>query len=284
MKMKMKMMKNYQKIKNLKISLIIKIYLYLFKYKYKNKMLKLVKKDIEYIKSKNVNRIVTDDDINLYDVIILFTPLSWEKIFFKNKSKLLHICNMLRDKEYYPPTKDVFNIFHLLAPKDIKVVILGQDPYYNYDMAMGLSFSVRKGKPIPKSLKNIYKNLCEKVEEFLPPKHGSLLGWAEQGVFLYNTALTVFPQKPGSHTGIWKGFSTDVIKYISKRGGIVFMLWGRKAQNFEKCIVSKDNLILKTSHPSGLSANRGFLTCDHFVDANKFLKEKGREPIDWCKL
>lgn len=170
------------------------------------------------------------------------------------------------------------------APEDIKVVILGQDPYHGRGQAMGLSFSVPPDVAIPPSLMNIYKEI---EQEGLAPaagRSGDLTHWAEQGVLLLNTALSVQEGQAGSHRGWgWESFTDGIIKELSeRRSGLVFMLWGKHAQ--EKSVLipkDRDHLILNAPHPSPLSAYRGFLGCGHFKRANQFIEEKGQTPILW---
>lgn len=189
-----------------------------------------------------------------------------------------------RGLEIYPPSKDVFRAFELCPFDQVKVVIVGQDPYHGPGQAHGLCFSVQKGVPVPPSLKNIYKEM-ESDLGLASPVHGCLEAWAERGVFLLNATLTVRRAAPESHKGQgWEQFTDVVCQKLAKRQKpLVFMLWGKSAQ--EKAERALDgihpHLILKTTHPSPFSAHRGFLGCQHFSKANHFLKEKGLAPIDW---
>jgi uracil-DNA glycosylase len=186
-------------------------------------------------------------------------------------------------KVIYPPTTDVFNAFNQAPPSDVKVVILGQDPYHGPDQAHGLSFSVPDGVAIPPSLLNIYKELESDLG--LPrPSHGNLAAWAAQGVFLLNATLTVEQGNAGAHQGKgWEGFTDKAISVINEQAeNVVFMLWGAYAQKKGSIIDTQRHLVLKAPHPSPLSAHRGFLGCQHFSQANRYLQERGRLPIDWA--
>lgn len=182
----------------------------------------------------------------------------------------------------YPPKNLVFNAFNHTPFEKIKVVILGQDPYHGENEAHGLSFSVPRGVKIPPSLRNIYKELNRDLNMPIP-NHGNLEHWAEQGVFLLNATLTVRANQAGSHQRKgWEVFTDAVIKKISEnREGIVFLLWGKYAQAKECLIDSNKHLILKSVHPSPLSAHRGFIGCNHFSATNQYLISLGKEPIDW---
>ncbi len=183
----------------------------------------------------------------------------------------------------YPSWDDIFRAF-LLTPFDrVRVVILGQDPYHGPAQAHGLSFSVPAGKRLPPSLRNIFK---EQVRDLgVPvPLSGDLSRWAEQGVLLLNTSLTVAAGKAGSHRKIgWESFTDAVIQRLSSHGrpGIIFLLWGAFAEKKEKLIKSERHHILKAPHPSPLSAYRGFIGCGHFSMVNRILEAQGEPPIDW---
>ena len=183
----------------------------------------------------------------------------------------------------YPPADKIFEALHLTALSDIKVVILGQDPYHGENQAHGLSFSVPKSqKKIPPSLANIYKELQDDVGTYIP-NNGNLLKWSKQGVLLLNTILTVRAHKAFSHQGKgWENFTDAIIKIINDTDRpIVFMLWGRAAISKSKMLNNPKHLVLKTVHPSPLSAYRGFFGCRHFSKANEFLLENNIPPIDW---
>lgn len=191
-------------------------------------------------------------------------------------------------KEYsehvvYPPADDIFNALHLTPLSKVKVLILGQDPYHNEHQAHGLSFSVLPEQTdIPPSLQNIYKELqadlgCE------IPNNGYLKKWADQGVLLLNTVLTVRAHQANSHQGKgWECFTDAIIKAVNEQDRpVVYMLWGRPAQSKIPMLTNPKHLILKAPHPSPLSAYRGFFGCKHFSQANEFLVKNGIEPIDW---
>ena len=185
-------------------------------------------------------------------------------------------------KTIYPPKTMIFGAFNMVPLEDIKVVILGQDPYHNPRQAHGLSFSVPINAKIPASLRNVYKELCEDIDGFVKPDHGNLESWARQGVFLLNAFLTVEHKKPASHRKIgWEEFTDSVISKISnKRKGIVFMLWGNFAKKKAQLIDSTKHLILESAHPSPLAGN-SFLGNKHFSKANNYLKSMKNKPVDW---
>ena len=169
-----------------------------------------------------------------------------------------------RTRKIFPPPEDMFNAFHFTPLHQVKVVILGQDPYHNDGQAHGLCFSVKKGVETPPSLVNIYKELEDDMGCYIP-NNGNLEKWAKQGVLLLNTVLTVRAHQANSHRGI----------------PIVFLLWGRPAQMKASMLHNPKHLILEAPHPSPLSAYRGFFGCKHFSKANEFLKANGVEPVDW---
>lgn len=184
--------------------------------------------------------------------------------------------------QIFPPADDIFNAFHLTPLKDVKVVILGQDPYHNIGQAHGLSFSVKPGIEAPPSLVNIYNELKEDLGCYVP-NNGYLVKWAKQGVLLLNTVLTVRAHQANSHRGIgWEDFTNAVIRILNEQDRpIVFLLWGRPAQNKMSMLNNPNHLILTAPHPSPLSAYRGFFGCKHFSQTNEFLRRHGLEPIDW---
>lgn len=182
----------------------------------------------------------------------------------------------------YPPGNMIFEAFALTPLAQVRVVILGQDPYHGFGQAHGLSFSVPYGVKIPPSLVNIYKEL-ENDLGIPPAVHGNLTHWAHQGVFLLNATLTVRANQAGSHQGKgWETFTDAVIAYLnSQRNGLVFILWGRFAQAKGKHIDSERHLVLPAAHPSPLGAHAGFWGCKHFSKTNQYLVQKGQQPIDW---
>jgi len=185
-------------------------------------------------------------------------------------------------KIIYPPGSLIFNALNSTPLERVKVVILGQDPYHGAGQAHGLSFSVPYGVAAPPSLQNIFKELKRDVN-IDPPGHGCLEGWAAQGVLLLNTTLTVEQGKPGSHAKSgWQHFTDFVIEQVSRlREHLVFMLWGAHAQSKQPLIDATRHLILRSPHPSPLSAHRGFISNGHFSRCNAFLLEQGLTPIDW---
>lgn len=183
----------------------------------------------------------------------------------------------------YPPADDIFSAFHFTPLSQVKVLILGQDPYHNVHQAHGLSFSVPSDQPdIPPSLKNIYKELQEDLGCRIP-NNGYLKKWADQGVLLLNTVLTVQAHQANSHQGRgWEKFTDAVIQAVNaQERPIVYLLWGKPAQSKIPMLTNPKHLILKAPHPSPLSAHRGFFGCRHFSQANEFLQKNGVEPIDW---
>ncbi|MGN0484430.1 MAG: uracil-DNA glycosylase [Lachnospiraceae bacterium] len=186
-------------------------------------------------------------------------------------------------KVIYPPADDIFNAFHFTPLSKVKVVILGQDPYHNVNQAHGLSFSVPPDqKEIPPSLQNIYQELHDDLGCYIP-NNGYLKKWADQGVLLLNTVLTVRAHQANSHRGHgWERFTDAIIEAVNaQERPIVYLLWGRPAQEKSVMLTNANHLILKAPHPSPLSAYRGFFGCKHFSQTNAFLKENGIEPIDW---
>ncbi|MBL7827928.1 MAG: uracil-DNA glycosylase [Saprospiraceae bacterium] len=185
------------------------------------------------------------------------------------------------NKTVYPPGPLIFNAFNKTPFDQVKIVILGQDPYHNPGEAMGLCFSVPKGVRVPPSLVNIYKEINSELG-IEPAKHGDLTHWAEQGVLLLNAMLTVEGGKPASHQGIgWQTFTDAVIKTISdQKEGVVFMLWGNFAKGKKALIDPSKHFVLEAAHPSPLAGN-AFQGCGHFAYANKILETQGKEPIDW---
>lgn len=203
----------------------------------------------------------------------------WSQPYYQELRAFL--ATEYRTREIFPPMHDIFNAFKLCAYEDVKVVILGQDPYHGEGQAHGLAFSVKKGVEIPPSLKNIYKELSDDVG-FTPPSHGCLESWEKQGVFLMNATLTVRRGQPLSHRGHgWETFTDHVIRLLSEREKpMVFLLWGSNARSKKPLIDNKKHLVLEAPHPSPLSAFAGFFGCKHFSKANAFLAKMG-ERVDW---
>jgi uracil-DNA glycosylase len=182
----------------------------------------------------------------------------------------------------YPPGPLIFNAFSLTPFTEVKVVILGQDPYHGPGQAHGLCFSVPDGVPPPPSLVNIYKELHADIGMPIP-QTGNLTKWARQGVFLLNAFLTVRANEPASHSKIgWMDFTDAVIRKISEeKKGIVFLLWGKFAQEKQALIDATQHHVLKAAHPSPFSADKGFFGCRHFSKTNTLLMQRGKDPIDW---
>jgi uracil-DNA glycosylase len=214
---------------------------------------------------------------------------SWKEILKAEFSKpyfqqiVLHIkTEKSQGKIIYPPGSLIFNAFEKTPFNKVKVVILGQDPYHGSGQAHGLCFSVQDDVPPPPSLVNIFKELHDDVGMTIP-KHGNLTHWAEQGVFLLNASLTVRAGEPMSHSKIgWAEFTDTVIKKISLlKEHVVFLLWGKFAQDKRILIDESKHLVLKAAHPSPLSAHNGFMGCKHFSKTNQYLADNGIDPIDW---
>lgn len=191
-------------------------------------------------------------------------------------------------KEYnthviYPPADDIFNAFHFTPLSRVKVMILGQDPYHGEHQAHGLCFSVLPDQPeLPPSLQNIYKELQDDLGCYIP-NNGYLKKWADQGVLMLNTVLTVRAHQAGSHQGKgWEQFTDAIIQAVNAQDRpIVYLLWGKPAQSKIPMLTNPKHLILKAPHPSPLSAYRGFFGCRHFSQTNAFLQKNGMDPIDW---
>ena len=187
-----------------------------------------------------------------------------------------------RTRQIFPPSNDIFNAFHLTPLKDVKVVILGQDPYHNYGQAHGLCFSVKPDVDIPPSLVNIYQELHDDLGCYIP-NNGYLKKWADQGVMLLNTVLTVRAHQANSHRDIgWEKFTDAAIGILNQQDRpMVFILWGRPAQTKKAMLNNPRHLILEAPHPSPLSASRGFFGSRPFSKTNAFLTEHGLTPVDW---
>lgn len=213
----------------------------------------------------------------------------WKKLLKKEfaqpyfEQMALHIkTEKQQGKIIYPPGAFIFNAFNSTPIDQVKVVILGQDPYHGAGQAHGLCFSVQTGVPPPPSLINIFKELNEDLGVAIP-SHGNLSAWATQGVFLLNASLTVRAGEPMSHSKIgWAQFTDNVIKKIStEKTKVVFLLWGKFAQEKKALIDESKHCILKAAHPSPLSAHAGFFGCRHFSKTNEYLVSKGIDPVNW---
>ena len=189
-------------------------------------------------------------------------------------------------KTIYPPGPLIFNAFNQTPFDKVKVVILGQDPYHGPGQAHGLSFSVQNGVKPPPSLVNIFKEIHSDIGIAMPQQYGNLSRWAEQGVLLLNAALTVRANEPFSHAKFgWAEFTDAVISKISdKKSGVVFLLWGKFAQDKQALIDETKHFVLKAAHPSPFSADKGFFGCRHFSKTNELLTKQGLSPIDWKLL
>lgn len=212
----------------------------------------------------------------------VFAEKEFQKSYFKQLSAFL--SNEFKTQKVFPPKEHIFRCFNTLPIDKVKVVIIGQDPYHNYNQAMGLCFSVNKGIQTPGSLLNMYKELKSDLNCRIPT-HGDLSKWQSQGILMLNTSLTVRAHNANSHSKKgWEQFTDKAIEELAKaRKNIVFLLWGKNAQDKEKLIKrsGREHLVLKSAHPSGLSAHRGFFGNKHFSQTNAYLKKNMIEPIDW---
>jgi len=215
---------------------------------------------------------------------------SWKEVLKNEFTKpyFLAISTFLKierisNKIIYPPGSLIFNVFNHTPFNDVKVVILGQDPYHNPGQAHGLSFSVPEGVKPPPSLININKEIQTDLDITMPIGYGNLTKWAAQGVLLLNAILTVRAHEPASHSKIgWMNFTDSVIKKISdEKKGVVFLLWGKFAQQKQMLIDETKHFVLKAAHPSPFSANNGFFRCKHFSKTNELLIKQSLAPIDW---
>jgi len=204
------------------------------------------------------------------------------------KDYMISLKSFLKDEKekgaiVYPKNADIFNALNTTPFDQVKVVILGQDPYHGTGQAHGLSFSVQKGVAIPPSLKNIYKELETDIDGFQTPGHGNLTHWAEQGVLLLNATLTVRASEAGSHQNRgWEIFTDEIIRAISEKSKhVVFLLWGKYAQQKAALIDQKKHYVLTAAHPSPFSAYNGFYGSKHFSKANQLLVQNNLTPIDW---
>ena len=213
----------------------------------------------------------------------------WDKILDGEFDKDYYVrlkqflINEYKTCRIYPSMYDIFNAMKLTAYNDVKCVIIGQDPYHGVGQAHGLSFSVRQGVAPPPSLLNIFKEIKNDVGIDNSGKHGDLTKWAENGVLLLNSVLTVRANQPRSHRGMgWEQFTTEIITLLNKREKpMVFLLWGNDAKQKMSYITNPNHLVLTSAHPSPLSAYNGFFGCRHFSKANEFLRKNGLEEIDW---
>lgn len=214
---------------------------------------------------------------NDWDIILAD---QWDRVYYQNLRKKL--ITEYRNYTVYPDMYDIFNALKSVAYKDVKVVILGQDPYHGPGQAHGYAFSVQKGIKTPPSLQNIYKEMHDDIGTYIP-NNGYLIKWTNQGVLLLNTSLTVRAHQANSHQKIgWEILTDNIIKKLNEREKpVVFILWGRNAQSKERFITNPNHYIVKSTHPSPLSAHRGFFGSRPFSKTNDFLKASGQETIDW---
>jgi uracil-DNA glycosylase len=215
---------------------------------------------------------------------------SWKEVLKEEFSKpyfeqIVYFLKTERmaSKTIYPPGPLIFNAFEQTPFDKVKAVIIGQDPYHGPGQAHGLCFSVQDGIPPPPSLVNIFKEIQADIGISIPPGKGNLTHWAQQGVLLLNAALTVRANEPFSHSKIgWATFTDAVIQEISAlKAGIVFLLWGKFAQEKQNLIDETRHHVLKAAHPSPFSADKGFFGCRHFSKTNRLLQQEGRDPVDW---
>ena len=224
----------------------------------------------------------------LYNTSMIQITRNWYEIlkpeFEKDYFKQLQTWLNEEYSKYniFPPYNKIFSALNYVKFSDVKVVIIGQDPYHEIGQAMGMSFSVPDGVPLPPSLKNIYKEIEDEFN-IKCEQTGDLTRWAKQGVLLLNAVLTVREGCANSHRGRgWENVTAEIIKKLNERDDpVIFMLWGGNAKEFEKYITSKKHYILKSAHPSPLSAYNGFFGNGHFIKCNNILKQLGKEPIDW---
>lgn len=216
-------------------------------------------------------------------------PKRWTDFFSIEKRKpYFHPLMEEIEKRYemtivFPKKENIFKALELINPEDVKVVIIGQDPYHEANQANGLAFSVSEGVSIPRSLTNIFKELNYEFGYSIPKKNGDLSKWARQGVMLLNASLTVEEGKANSHSKLgWTIFTDDLISYLDKtQDGLIYILWGNYAYQKKELIHNENSKIIHCAHPSPLSASRGFFYSDCFKKCNQLLKEKGKKEIDW---
>lgn len=221
------------------------------------------------------------NNIDLHPSWLVHLAAEFEQPYMQQLMAFLR-AQKQQGKVIYPAANNIFNAFNSTPLDQVKVVILGQDPYHGPDQAHGLCFSVQQGVKVPPSLQNIYKELQRDLA-FQPPGHGCLQAWANQGVLLLNATLTVEQGNAGAHQGQgWEIFTDQAIQLVSRQcQGVVFLLWGSYAQKKAVLIDPQKHLILKAPHPSPLSAHRGFIGCGHFSQVNQYLKNAQKTPINW---
>lgn len=209
----------------------------------------------------------------------------WSAYFdkFNLRGKIEEILSKLENEEYYPSKENIFRAIQEVPPENVKVVIVGQDPYHGKGQANGFAFAVNKGVRTPPSLANIFKEI--KLEYGEMPTDTTLVEWAKQGVLLLNTTLTVSKGIANSHSAFgWRSITDNIVQILNNMPQhIVYLLWGNSAQQFKQVLNNPRQLVLSTSHPSPLSAHRGFLGCDHFKKANEYLEKCGLKWINWVR-
>lgn len=233
------------------------------------------------------------EKMTVRQIVETSTPVGWEKVFLDSETEYEYIDQFLQVQEQIygkciPDRKDLFNAFHYCPLQNVKVVIMGQDPYHTIrngkPIAHGLSFSTRQElKIVPPSLRNIYKEISRTHPYFQTPDHGDLTNWARQGVLLLNNCLTVNKNEAKSHPPkLWHGFLTRVFQAIQQANPrCIFVLWGKEAKTMTEKYISSKARVLTSSHPSPMSARRGFNKCDHFLSINQYLAEDGEAQINW---
>lgn len=239
---------------------------------------------------KVVERSYELNSCTVYELSQRYFPLTWEHLFTKKAKQELELISSILDKKeknegpYLPEKINIFRAFDLCRSDEIKIVIFGQDPYHQPGRAQGLAFSVSKEDEIPSSLSNIFKEISDDLDIPNDFKHGDLTSWAEQGILLLNTCLTVQPHLPKSHGKFWLSFIKRTIKEIAVYNkDCIYVLWGNDARSLKK-FIEGDPPILEAAHPSGLSYARGFRGCKHFSKINEILKKQGKQEIDWTHL
>jgi uracil-DNA glycosylase len=215
------------------------------------------------------------------DIAVVY-PTGWEEVIISFENELNEIYYILKKemqkgKQIHPKLRYIFRFFYETPLKDVRVVIMGREPYHNPGQANGLAFSVDRGVDIPPTLMNIYCELKSEIDNFNIPNHGDLTKWARQGILLLNCSLTVEKERKITHEEVWRGIVKRTIKECSDKGGVIFVLWGKEASSFDQYIDTSVNKILKSSHPSPHSAGKGFFGCNHFKMINEILQP----PIDW---
>lgn len=223
----------------------------------------------------------TQRKIDLHDEWLTHLQTEFDKGYMRQLADFLR-AEKAAGKVLYPASRNIFSALNVTPLSSVSVVVLGQDPYHGPNQAQGLSFSVPQGERVPPSLKNIYQEIASDTGCRIP-SHGNLMHWANQGVLLLNSVLTVLHGQAGSHQGKgWERFTDKVVETINReRQNVAFLLWGSYAQKKGHAIDRRRHLVLHAPHPSPLSAHRGFLGCGHFSQVNDYLQSTGRPKIDW---